>query len=109
MRTRALLATLSLAAASNALAQMPTLQLAAGMYLIHAEVANTFDSRATGLMFRRSMAANEGRYMSLEKGPSMASAARSAGSDQPPTRRRSRARGPASGAPEAGGAPPLTQ
>jgi uncharacterized membrane protein (UPF0127 family) len=60
MRTRALLASLSLAAASTALAQMPTMQLSAGMYLIHAEVANTFDTRATGLMFRKALGANEG-------------------------------------------------
>jgi uncharacterized membrane protein (UPF0127 family) len=60
MRTRVLLATLAVAAASGALAQMAALQLSAGMYLIHAEVANTFDTRATGLMFRKSLAANEG-------------------------------------------------
>jgi uncharacterized membrane protein (UPF0127 family) len=60
MGTRAFLATLAVAAASGALAQTPTLQLSAGMYLIHAEVANTFDTRATGLMFRKSLAANEG-------------------------------------------------
>jgi uncharacterized protein len=61
MRTRALLASLSLATVANAVAaEMPTMQLSAGMYLIRAEVANTYDTRATGLMFRRSMAANEG-------------------------------------------------
>jgi uncharacterized protein len=60
MGTRTFLATLAVAAASGALAQTPTLQLSAGMYLIHAEVANTFDTRATGLMFRKSLAANEG-------------------------------------------------
>ena len=61
MRTRALLALLSLATVANAVAaEMPTMQLSAGMYLIRAEVANTYDTRATGLMFRRSMAANEG-------------------------------------------------
>ena len=61
MRTHALLASLSLATVSNVVAaDMPTVQLSAGMYLIRAEVANTYDTRATGLMFRRSMAANEG-------------------------------------------------
>src|SRR4051794_23036080 len=47
-------------AAATALAQMPTLQLSAGMYLIRAEVASTYDTRMTGLMFRESLGANEG-------------------------------------------------
>ena len=51
---------LALAAASAALAQMPTVQLSAGIYVLHAEVASTFDTRATGLMFRRSLGPNEG-------------------------------------------------
>jgi uncharacterized protein len=51
---------LVLAAASAAFAQMPTVQLSAGIYLVRAEVASTFETRATGLMFRRSLAANEG-------------------------------------------------
>jgi uncharacterized protein len=61
MNTRALFAGAALAAAaSTALAQMPVMQLSAGMYLVRAEVANTFDTRGTGLMFRKSLAANEG-------------------------------------------------
>jgi len=60
MNKPAVLAAAALAAASSALAQMHVVQLVAGMYLIRAEVANTFDTRATGLMFRKSLAPNEG-------------------------------------------------
>jgi uncharacterized membrane protein (UPF0127 family) len=52
---------LALAAAFGpAFAQMPMLELNAGIHLIRAEVANTFDSRAQGLMFRKSLGANRG-------------------------------------------------
>jgi uncharacterized protein len=52
---------LALAAASTtALAQMPVVQLSTGIYLVHAEVASTFDTRATGLMFRKSLGPSEG-------------------------------------------------
>src|SRR5262249_13226137 len=47
-------------AAATALAQTPTLQLTAGIYVIRAEVASTYDTRMTGLMFRKSLGANEG-------------------------------------------------
>jgi uncharacterized protein len=60
MNKPAILAAIAFAAASSALAQMPVAQLSAGIYLIRAEVANTFDTRATGLMFRKSLAPNEG-------------------------------------------------
>jgi hypothetical protein len=54
-------ALLALAAASGpASAQLPTLELNAGIHLIRAEVANTFDSRARGLMFRKALGANSG-------------------------------------------------
>lgn len=36
------------------------IELTAGIHLIHAEVANTFESRAQGLMFRKYLGANEG-------------------------------------------------
>jgi len=36
------------------------MELSAGLYLIRAEVAYTFDARAQGLMFRRSLGPNEG-------------------------------------------------
>jgi uncharacterized membrane protein (UPF0127 family) len=48
------------AAFGPAFAQMPMLELNAGIHLIRAEVANTFDSRAQGLMFRKSLGANRG-------------------------------------------------
>ena len=41
-------------------AELPTVQLNAGMYLIHAEVAADMGSRMQGLMHRKSMAANAG-------------------------------------------------
>jgi uncharacterized membrane protein (UPF0127 family) len=41
-------------------AQLPTVKLSAGIHLITAEVANTFETRALGLMYRRSLGANEG-------------------------------------------------
>jgi hypothetical protein len=57
----ALAAIVALAAASGpAVGQLPTLELSAGIHLIRAEVANTFDSRARGLMFRKSLGANVG-------------------------------------------------
>jgi hypothetical protein len=47
-------------AAPAALAQLPTLELTAGIYLIRAEVASTFETRAQGLMFRKYLGPNEG-------------------------------------------------
>lgn len=41
-------------------AQLPLLELFAGMHRIEAEVAATFDSRQTGMMQRRSMAPQRG-------------------------------------------------
>jgi uncharacterized protein len=41
-------------------AESPTVQLNAGMYLIRAEVAADFPSRAQGLMYRKQMASNAG-------------------------------------------------
>lgn len=41
-------------------AQLPVVQLSAGIYLIKAEVAADFSSRAQGLMYRRSLAPNAG-------------------------------------------------
>ncbi len=43
-----------------ALAQLPTVQLNAGMYLIRAEVAADFAQRSRGLMHRRELAPNAG-------------------------------------------------
>jgi len=47
-------------AAQAALAQLPTLELTAGIHLIRAEVASTFETRAQGLMFRKHLGPNEG-------------------------------------------------
>ena len=51
---------LCVALAGPALAQLPAIELNAGVHLIHAEVANTFETRAQGLMFRKSLRPNEG-------------------------------------------------
>jgi uncharacterized membrane protein (UPF0127 family) len=40
--------------------RLQTIELAAGMHLIHAEVAQTPQQQATGMMFRTAMGANEG-------------------------------------------------
>lgn len=40
--------------------ELPTVQLNAGMYLIRAEVAADFPSRAQGLMYRKQMPSNAG-------------------------------------------------
>lgn len=41
-------------------AQMPVMTLGAGMHLIQAEVANTYENRMQGLMYRKSLGANNG-------------------------------------------------
>jgi uncharacterized membrane protein (UPF0127 family) len=46
--------------ANSALAQMPMVELSAGIHLVRAEVAHTFETRAQGLMYRRSLGPNEG-------------------------------------------------
>ena len=65
----------ALAAAAVALAaaaqdKLPTLALSAGIHVIQAEVANTFPSRTQGLMFRKSLAANQGMlFVFPDSGP----------------------------------------
>ncbi len=49
-------------AAATAFAQMPTVELSAGIHLIRAEVAYTFETRAQGLMFRKTLGPNEGMF-----------------------------------------------
>ena len=56
---KALAVALTLAARA-AFAQLPTMELNADIHLIRAEVANTFESRAQGLMFRKYLGPNEG-------------------------------------------------
>jgi uncharacterized protein len=46
--------------AGAAHAQLPVVDLAAGMHLIRAEVADNMSARTTGLMHRKSMAQNAG-------------------------------------------------
>jgi uncharacterized membrane protein (UPF0127 family) len=41
-------------------AQLPTMELSAGIYVIRAEVASTFEARMQGLMFRKRLRKNEG-------------------------------------------------
>jgi uncharacterized membrane protein (UPF0127 family) len=49
---------------------LPMLSLSAGIHVIQAEVANTDASRAQGLMFRKSLAANRGMlFVFPEAGP----------------------------------------
>jgi uncharacterized protein len=60
---RLLLALCFAAAAASALAQAPavrTIELGAGMHLIHAEVADSFATRMQGLMHRTSLPPNGG-------------------------------------------------
>ena len=62
-QARLLIAALGIAAplaAAQPQAKLPTLALNVGIHLIHAEIANTFPSRAQGLMFRKSLDANQG-------------------------------------------------
>jgi uncharacterized membrane protein (UPF0127 family) len=60
MNQRVLLLAAALAFAPAALAQLPAVQLQAGMHLIRAEVADTFASRMQGLMHRKALAQNAG-------------------------------------------------
>ena len=54
-------ATLAMAA-SVGLAQLPTMEFSVGIHLIRADVAYTFETRAQGLMHRRSLGPNEGMF-----------------------------------------------
>lgn len=47
--------------------QLPRVMLSAGMHLIHAQVASTPEQRATGLMHRKDMPANEGMLFVFEQ------------------------------------------
>ncbi len=46
---------------------LPRVQLAAGMHLIHAQLAATPQARTVGLMFRQEMPANEGMLFVFEQ------------------------------------------
>ena len=58
MRRFAGVASLLLAAAAHA--ELPVVELTAGMHIIRAEVAADFGTRAQGLMFRKSLERNAG-------------------------------------------------
>ncbi len=63
----ALLGSTLLWAQSGPQAPLPTVRLTAGIHVIQAEVAISIDERATGLMFRREMAANAGMLFRFEQ------------------------------------------
>ena len=54
------------ALAQNGPQQLPAIKLAAGMHVIRAELAQTPEQRSTGLMFRQSMATNDGMLFAFE-------------------------------------------
>jgi uncharacterized membrane protein (UPF0127 family) len=64
MKSTLIALVLALASAASSAQQpqmdLPRVRLAAGMYQIDAQVAQTDDQRMTGLMFRQEMPANEG-------------------------------------------------
>jgi uncharacterized protein len=69
---KTILAALSISTASLAAAQegpqtLSAITLNAGIHNIHAEVAQTPDERATGLMFRREMAQQDGMLFVFEQ------------------------------------------
>jgi hypothetical protein len=66
MNLRALLSAVAIGFASAAAAQLPVVQLQAGMHLVRAEVADTFASRMQGLMYRKSLAQNAGMLFVFE-------------------------------------------
>jgi len=57
----------TLALAQDRAQQLPSVQLGAGMHLIHAEVAQTDEQRAIGLMHRPSMPTNAGMLFIFEQ------------------------------------------
>jgi uncharacterized protein len=63
----ALAAALLPAAAQDAQMNLPRVALSAGMHQIDAQVAQTPDQRATGLMFRKEMPQHEGMLFAFEQ------------------------------------------
>ncbi|HEY9068171.1 MAG TPA: DUF192 domain-containing protein [Burkholderiaceae bacterium] len=62
----ALLAAAAAAPAQDGPQKLPAITLNAGMHLIQAEVAQTPQQRATGLMFRQTLGSNEGMLFAFE-------------------------------------------
>ena len=54
-------------AAQDGPQKLPAIRLNAGIHNIQAEIARTPDQRATGLMFRERMAANDGMLFAFEE------------------------------------------
>jgi uncharacterized membrane protein (UPF0127 family) len=65
MKKTAFLLAALLAAAAHA--QLPTVELTAGMHRVQAEVADNMGARMTGLMHRKSMAQNAGMVFVFEE------------------------------------------
>ena len=64
--SRFLLGSALLLGSMQALPQMPTINLSAGVHVIRAEVANSFDTRGRGLMFRGKLGPNQGMLFVFE-------------------------------------------
>jgi uncharacterized protein len=56
----AVIASAALAVALPSRAELPAMTLNAGIHVIRAEVANTFETRARGLMYREALGPNQG-------------------------------------------------
>jgi uncharacterized membrane protein (UPF0127 family) len=64
---RIALSILALAFALAARAELPVVELTAGMHLIKAEFADTFTTRARGLMYREKLAPNAGMLFRFDE------------------------------------------
>jgi hypothetical protein len=64
---RIALATLALVLAVDARADLPVVELTAGMHLIKAEFADTFQARIRGLMFREKLGQNAGMLFRFDE------------------------------------------
>ena len=62
-----LAAAVAAASAQEAQMDLPRVKLSAGMHLIDAQVAQTMEQRATGLMYRKDMAQHEGMLFVFEQ------------------------------------------
>jgi uncharacterized membrane protein (UPF0127 family) len=64
---RTALSIVALAFALEARCELPLVELTAGMHLIKAEFANTFQARTQGLMFREKLAQNAGMLFRFDE------------------------------------------
>lgn len=58
--SRIVFACIGLLMALRAQGELPVIRLNAGIHVINAEVANTFETRARGLMYRKALGPNQG-------------------------------------------------